>query len=135
MSLIDKALLMRGTMDKAGEYLTDAQASTAVALYPRLRENGALIEAGTRINWNGQLKRAAADLWDREENNPDNAPELWEDIAYREGYRLIPLAITAGLAFKLGERGWWTDGLLYESLMDANVYTPAEYPAGWKVVG
>lgn len=135
MSLIDKALLMRGTMDKAGEYLTDAQASTAVALYPRLRENGTLIEAGTRINWNGQLKRAAADLWDREENNPDNAPELWEDIAYREGYRLIPLVITAGLAFKLGERGWWTDGLLYESLMDANVYTPAEYPAGWKVVG
>ena len=119
-------------MDKACGMLDDAQASTVTGLYPRMQYKGELIQSGTRINWNGQLKRAAADLWDTEQNNPDNAPSLWEDVNYRDGYRVIPKVITAGLAFSLGEIGWWGD-TLYRSLMDANVYTPEVYPAGWEV--
>ena len=112
---------------------TDAQASTAVDLYPTMKYDGALIKAGTRINWNGVIKRAATDLWDTAENNPDNALALWEDIEYRDGYRIIPATFTAGTTFTIGERGWWGDDL-YESLLDANVYTPEQYPAGWKLV-
>lgn len=112
---------------------TDAQASQAVAVYPGLKEDSALILAGTRINWNGTIKRAAVDLWDTADNNPDNAPSLWEDINYKEGYRIIPDSITAGTAFGLDEYGWWND-VLYKSLIAANVYTPDAYPAGWAVV-
>lgn len=115
------------------EDATDAQASKAIQLYPLLKQNGALVPAGTRINWNGQLKRAAADLWDIAENSPDNAPDLWEAINYREGYRIIPETITVGLAFALDECGWWGD-VLYRSKLAANVYTPEQYPAGWEVV-
>lgn len=110
---------------------TDAQASKAIYAYPRLSENNALIPSGTRINWNGTIKRAAVDLWDTAENNPDNAPALWEDINYREGYRIIPDVITAGLAFAQGECGWW-NGVLYRSKIAANTYTPDQYPAGWE---
>lgn len=112
---------------------TDAQASMAVAAYPTLNEDTTLIPAGTRINWNSAIKRAAVDLWDTAENNPDNAPSLWEDINYKEGYRIIPETITAGTAFAKDECGWWGD-VLYKSLIDANVYTPEAYPAGWEVV-
>lgn len=129
---IEVAKPLRNTMDSAGSMLTDAQASTVVTLYPILHGNGDLIEAGTRINWNGQLKRAAVDLWDTEQNNPDNAPALWEDINYRDGYRVIPNQITEGLAFAKGEIGWWGD-TLYRSLLDANVWTPDGYPSGWEV--
>lgn len=115
------------------ESATDAQASNAVGVYPTLDENSALIKAGTRINWNDQIKRAAVDLYDTVENNPDNAPTLWEDINYKEGYRIIPETITAGTAFAKGECGWWKD-VLYRSLIDANVYTPDTYPAGWEIV-
>lgn len=90
------------------------------------------IEAGTRINHNGSIKRAAVDLWDTEANNPDNAPTLWEDILYRDGYRIIPDVITAGTAFALDELGWWGDKL-YKSLLSANVYTPEQYPNGWEL--
>lgn len=112
---------------------TDAVASTAVSAYPRLKEDGSLVKAGTRINWNGVLKRAAADLWDTAENNPDNAPALWENIDYRDGYRIIPETITATLAFSEGECGWWEDKL-YRSKVTGNVYTPAVYPANWEEV-
>lgn len=129
----DAAMPVRESMDAAGAILTDAQASTAVAIYPSLKEDGALIKVGTRINWNGQLKRASVDLWDTVENNPDNAPALWENIDYKGGYRIIPETITAGTAFAKDECGWWRD-VLYRSLIDSNVWTPEAYPAGWEIV-
>lgn len=113
--------------------LDDATASTVIPLYPVMQYDGELIRNGVRINWNGKLKRAAVDLWDTEANNPDNAPDLWEDIQYRDGYRIIPDVITVGLAFKLGELGWWKD-VLYQSKLEANVNTPEQYPDGWEIV-
>lgn len=113
--------------------LDDATASTVIPLYGGMKYDGALIKAGTRINWNGTLKRVAVALWDREDSNPDNAPNLWEDILYRDGYRIIPETITAGLAFALDECGWWGD-VLYRSKLAANVHTPEQHPDGWGIV-
>lgn len=110
----------------------DAVASLSVCAYPTLKADGTLIKAGTRINHNGKIKRASVDIWDTEANNPDNAPALWEDISYREGYRIIPETITTGTTFMKDECGWWGD-ILYVSLLDNNVWTPTAYPGGWKV--
>lgn len=111
----------------------DATASRAVEFHPEMEYNGKLIPAKTRINWRGTLKRASVDIWDTKENNPDNAPTLWEDIAYRDGSRIIPEVITATLAFSEGECGWWGD-TLYRSIVNGNVYTPVVYPANWEEV-
>ena len=110
----------------------DSTASLSIGAYPTLKADGTLIKVGTRINHNGKIKRASVDIWDTAENNPDNAPTLWEDISYREGYRIIPETITAGTAFMKDERGWWQDEL-YVSLLDNNVWTPEGYPAGWEL--
>ena len=127
-----EALYLRSVVEQAVTSLNDKTASTAAILFPRLKADGSLIQAGTRINWNGTIKKAAVDLWDTVENNPDNAPALWEDIEYKEGYRIIPDTLTVTTAFAKDECGWW-DGVLYRSLLDSNVYTPAVYPAGWEV--
>lgn len=113
--------------------LDDATASTVIPLYPAMRYDGSLIRAGVRINWGGTLKRAAVDLWDREDSNPDKAPDLWEDILYRDGYRIIPEVITVGLAFADGEKGWWEDAL-YRSKRADNAYTPTQDPDNWELV-
>ena len=130
MTLVDKARKMRAAMETAAVSLDDATASTAPELFPRLKGDGSLVKAGTRICWGGTLKRAAVDLWDNAENTPDAAPTLWEDIDYREGYRVIPPVITVGTAFSMDDLGWWGDKL-YKSKLAANVYTPEQYPAGW----
>lgn len=129
----NRAIFLRSVVEQAVASLDDKTASSAASLFPVLQENGNLIISGTRINWNGQLKRAAVDLWDTRENNPDNAPALWEDIDYRDGHRLIPNVITVGLKFSLGETGWWGD-VLYRSKIDNNLWTPSEYPDGWEVM-
>ena len=133
MTLAEKARKMRAAMETAAVSLDDATASTAPELFPRLKRDGSLVKAGTRICWGGTLKRAAVDLWDNAENTPDAAPTLWEDVLYRDGIRIIPETITVGLAFAKGEQGWWGD-VLYASTIDANVYTPEQYPAGWEII-
>ena len=133
MNHIALARKLRPLIEEGSASLDDQTASEGVELFPQMKYDGALIKGGTRINWNGTIKRAAVDLWDTEINNPDKAPSLWEGINYIDGYRVIPEVITSGMAFGLGERGWW-NGVLYESLMAANVYTPDEYLSGWGLV-
>ena len=122
------------------ELVDDKTASLAPMLYGTMKyekvqdnSNPELIKAGTRINWKGTLKKAAVDLWDTEANNPENAPTLWADLDYKDGHRIIPEVITVTTMFAKDEYGWWNN-LLYKSLMDANVYTPEAYPAGWELV-
>ena len=121
------------------ELVDDKTASIAPEIFGRLEQkedasaNPELIKAGTRINWNGTLKRAVVDLWDIKENNPDNAPTLWEDVAYKLGYRIAPEVFTSTNAAMMGEKLWFGD-MLYESLRDGNVWPPSVTPEWWKSV-
>ena len=129
----EEALRIRAIIETAMQSLPDREASEAPTLFPRLKEDGKLIANGTRILWAGEIRRANVDMWDRPENNPDNAPSLWDRISYKQGERIIPPVIPASLAFGLGEKGWWGD-VLYSSLLPANAWTPDENPAGWQAV-
>ena len=132
MNILVKARMLRKNILVSSASLEDKVASETPELFGRLNENGELVPVGTRVNWNGVLKRASVDLYDTKENNPDNAPTLWEDIEYKEGYRIVPETITVGTAFSKDELGWWND-TLYISLIDNNVWTPEQNPSGWEV--
>jgi len=129
----EHAYKLRAILEKAAQGLEDMDASMAPSFFPRLKEDGSLVSAGTKINWLGSVKRAAVDLWDTAESNPSNAPDLWEDISFKDGYRIIPETITAGLAFAKDEFGWW-NGMLYKSTIANNVWNPEAYPEGWALV-
>jgi hypothetical protein len=129
----EEALAFRKQIEAAALNLDDKGASMSADFYSNMIYSGELIKAGTRIHFGDTLFKAAVDLWDREENNPENAPALWEEIQYHEGIRIIPEVITVTTAFAKGEFGYWkADGKTYKSLIEANVYTPAAYPQGWE---
>lgn len=132
----DEAVKIREMIEKASVSLEDADASVAPELFPRMKYKGALISAKTRINWNGCVKRAKVDLWDTETNNPEHAPDLWDDIDYVDGVRKIPVTESgifgATLAFSEGEAGYSTvDDVVYVSRVNGNVYTPQLVPGNW----
>lgn len=133
MISVERAKQLRALIEQAVTSLSDADASKGVELFPGLKGDDSLVSNGTRIMFDGKLYRAAVDLWDTEDNNPANAPTLWEELLYRDGYRIIPETITVGLAFSAGEIGWWGD-TLYRSKVNSNVYTPDQYAANWEVV-
>lgn len=128
-----EALKLRHHIEKAVQSLDDKTASEAPMLFPRLKQDGNLVRAGTRICHNGEVKKAAVDLWDTADNSPDKAITLWETLDYKDGYRIIPSVITVTGAFAKGERGWW-NGKLYESKVENNVYTPEQYADNWTEV-
>lgn len=133
MNPIEIAKKLRPIVEQAAASLDDKTASEAPTLFPRLKQDGSLVKAGTRICHNGEVKKAAVDLWDTADNSPDNAADLWETIDYKDGYRIIPSVITVTGAFAKGERGWW-NGVLYESAVENNVYTPEQYAPNWTEV-
>lgn len=129
----EHAFKLRDMMHKAAVSLSDADASMSAELFHRLKQDGSLVEAGTRINWHGKVLKAGSDLWDWEQNDPDHAPTLWDNIPYRDGIRIIPEFITVTDPFSEGELGWWGD-TIYRSLVNNNVYNPVQYPGNWEVV-
>ena len=128
-----EAIRLRKLIELAMTTVDDKTASEAATLLPDMKYDGALIKANTPINWKGAVKRAGSDLWDTEENNPDNAPTLWKDINYKDGIRIIPENISVTELFSAGELGWWGD-VLYKSKVDNNPYTPEQYPDNWEIV-
>lgn len=129
---LEEAREWRKKQETGAAELFDREASMLVDLYPPMRYDGKLIEVGTRIKWKDKLKRASVALWDREENNPDNAPALWEDVLYADGVRVIVENMPAALAFSYLEEGWWRNQV-YISQMHGNVYTPVTAPEQWKL--
>ena len=55
MTLIELALKLRPYIERAAQSLDDKTASDAAALFPRLKQGGALVLAGTRMNWGGTV--------------------------------------------------------------------------------
>ena len=134
----NEAYKLRAIVEQASASLDDQTASMGAALFPRMKYGGELIKTGTRINWQGKVKKAAVDLWDREENNPESAPTLWADVDYVDGVRRIPETVSGifdtAQQFAEGEEGYSTaDGLVYVSLVNGNVYTPQLVPSNWRV--
>lgn len=72
-----QAVSVRTAIETAVQSLDDNAAASVVSLFPVLKQDGSLIKAGTKINWQGKIVKALVDLWDREDHNPDNAPTLW----------------------------------------------------------
>lgn len=114
-------------------------AGRMIEYFPTMKEvcaEGELIRALTRIRDDADpsvIWRSNVDLWNTDENSPQNAPTLWDKIAYHNGVRIIPDTIPATLAWKNGELGW-RDGHVYKSGMDGNVYLPGTQGAPWELM-
>lgn len=77
---IKQAKALRAAMLAAASNLNDETASELPMLFDNMKYNEKTIPAGTRINWNGTVKKAIIDIVDLEENNPNNAPAFWENL-------------------------------------------------------
>ena len=67
---------------------------------------------------------------------PGVAPSLWANYHATTAARALPWVAPTGAhdAYNKGEYMIWTDGLIYCSAIDGNVFSPNENGSGWSVM-
>lgn len=139
MTVIEQAEAIREAMDVAGATLTDEMALECVRLY-RSWEIGKDYKKGDFFTFgaNGvgdpQLYKVVQNHTSQADWAPDKTPALYTSIGLDDdGYPVWSRPTGAHDAYNTGDIVNY-NGVLCESLIDGNTWSPDEYPAGWKVV-
>jgi len=131
----DKANRLRALIVQAAASLPDEEALDGVELFEAWRP-GAEYAAGVRVRYGGKLYRCVQAHTSQDGWEPDKTPALWTEVAKPGEIPVWRQPTGAQDAYNTGDRVHYPDaeGPVYESLIDANVYSPEAYPAGWRVV-
>lgn len=129
----ERARALRPYIVKAAVSLPDEEAVEAVELFPAWAA-GTAYEQGRRIRYGDKLYRCVQAHTAQTDWTPDQTPALWTEVAKPGEIPVWRQPTGAQDAYNKGDKVWFPerDTTVYESLIDANVYSPEAYPAGWK---
>lgn len=119
-------------MEEVASMLTDEQAATVPNAYP-IWEAGASYQAGQRVRSGGVLYKVLQAHESQEGWEPPNAPSLFAKVLSGQGEVPEWEQPDSTNAYMAGDRVMF-EGKVYESLIDNNVWSPADYPQGWEEV-
>ena len=129
MTYIERARALRPYIEKAAISLTDEDALQAVELFPQWVVAHAYV-VGERLQYNGVLYRVVQAHTSQADWTPDITPALFVVVSLDEWPEFVqPTGVHD--AYNKGDKVTF-NGKHYISLIDANVYSPAVYPAGWQ---
>lgn len=114
------------------EELSDEDALDVAAMFPTyVSMIGKQVSAGERLWWDGKLYKVLQPHTVSQEWTPDTAVSLYVEVSIVEWPEWVQ-PTGAQDAYNTGDKVTF-EGAHYISLIDANVYSPAAYPAGWQV--
>ena len=129
MTYIERARALRPYIDNAAISLTDEDALQAVELFPQWVVEHAYV-VGERLQYNGVLYRVVQAHTSQADWTPDITPALFVVVSLDEWPEFVqPTGVHD--AYNKGDKVTF-NSKHYISLIDANVYSPAAYPAGWQ---
>ena len=131
----EHAYKLRELMHKAAVSLGDEDALEAVELFPTWM-SGANYAADDRIRYGEKLYRCVQPHTSQADWTPDVTPALWTEVAKPGEIPVWKQPTGAQDAYNKGDRVWYPakDTTVYESTIDGNVWSPADYPQGWMEV-
>ena len=119
---------------------TDSEKMLAVAsVFPKYEVGKAyktkeIFTYGENSVGDAQLYQVLQDHTSASEWTPDTATSLYKKIGVTEdGYPEWIQPLGASDAYNTGDIVSY-NGTLYKSIIDGNVWNPAEYPPGWEVI-
>ena len=129
MTYIERARALRPYIEKAAISLTDEDALQAVELFPQWVVEHAYV-VGERLQYNGVLYRVVQAHTSQADWTPDITHALFVVVSLDEWPEFVqPTGVHD--AYNKGDKVTF-NSKHYISLIDANVYSPAAYPAGWQ---
>ena len=131
----EDAAEFRSTVNEIIGTLTDEQAIAAPVLFPVWQADVAY-KAGDRVRYEGKLYKVLQDHNSQLDWEPISAPSLFASLLTdeEEPENILPwVQPDSTNAYSIGDKVLF-EGATYESLIDNNVWSPADYPAGWNLI-
>ena len=130
MTLVELAQKLRPLIEKAAISLSDADAIEAVNLFPNWANNKSYTK-DERVKYNDILYKCLISHTAQANWTPDNSPSLWAKVLIPDE-NVIPEweQPDSTKAYMIGDKVMF-NGVVYESVITNNVWSPAAYPAGW----
>ena len=129
MTYTERARALRPYIEKAATSLTDADALESVELFPAWAA-GVAYKVDERLQYQGTLYRVVQAHTSQADWTPDQTPALFAVVSLDEWPEWVQ-PTGAQDAYNKGDRVTF-EGRHYISLIDANVCSPAVYPASWE---
>lgn len=126
---------IREMIEKASASLPDADAIEAAELFPAWAV-GVAYSVGERAQYDGKLYKVVQAHTSQADWTPDKTPALFAEVAAPGEIPVWKQPTGAQDAYNEGDKVWYPDvnTTVYESVIDSNVWSPNDYPQGWKVV-
>lgn len=123
----------QAALDTVLEILTDEQAETVPDVFPAWA-SGIAYAVGYRVRYEGNLYKCVQAHTSQADWTPDATPALWTRIGEPGEIPVWVQPTGAQDAYAKGDKVHYpdADGPVYTSLIDGNVWSPADYPAGWE---
>lgn len=136
-SIIERARQLRAQSEVNASTMEDETAIEYPELFPKWNEDRSYA-VGARVRYDGVLYKCLTAHTAQPEWNPADAPSLWARVLPGQGGTEIGVWEQPGSTngYMTGDRVYYpdADGDIYESTIDNNVWSPADYPQGWQIV-
>lgn len=132
-SLVELALKLRPYIEKAATNLDDADALEATQLFPQWYAE-TTYEKGDRVRFENILYKCLQSHTSQSNWTPIDAGSLWAKVLIPDE-NVIPEweQPDSTNAYQIGDKVSF-NGKIYENVIANNIWSPADYPAGWKEV-
>ena len=134
--ITDKARRLRATIEILAQNLDDGAASSAAELFPNWSV-GTKYEKDERVRYNGILYKVLQSHTSQADWTPDTAFSLFARVLIPEP-EVIPVweQPDSTNPYMKGDKVYYptAEDDIYESVVDNNVWSPSDYPDGWKIV-
>lgn len=134
-----RARELRSIIETAMTSVSDEVALSAPELFPAFDSGGHSYTTGDKFTYNGTVYKVLQSHTSQSDWTPETAPSLYAKVLIptdEEGQQTeIPEweQPDSTNPYMIGDQVYY-DGKVYESLIDGNVWSPTDYPQGWKLV-
>lgn len=134
MTLYELAMKLRPYIEKAAISLSDEDALEAKELYPQWSGESIKYVPDMRVRYDGILYKVLQTHISQEAWTPAAAPSLFAKVLIPDS-DVIPEweQPDSTNPYMMGDKVRF-NGKVYESVINNNTWSPADYPAGWKEV-
>ena len=128
-----KVQVIRSQLDMVTDEITDEQALQSSKLFKRWDSNRVTYEVGQRLNYNGVLYKVLQSHTSQLDWTPDTTPSLYTKVLIPDE-NVIPewQQPDSTNGYMIGDKVIY-NGQVYESLINNNIWSPIDYPAGWQL--